>query len=274
MKSNLKHDFYSVWQVGQPAVRLSSSTLLLTSLHRQGSWRLAFLCHGCCLCRQLKGPEPQFFSCMLQPEWFGWLIIMVDGRTMPQFLLASWHKWHWFWASVSWGVYLSSTLSPSPPLPGYSPHSSLPTPQALLKCTECRLYKSPVRPEVCSPAMPARFTFLSCYDCISCSYHLKMIVVQRCYYILMATQLAFLGKPQCWSEMAPICTKCGFGHYAHPGFDLEVVWSVFSADGKVWHFSVSLSLVGLVGRALFTIAGSSCGEDGFKRSANIIVELE
>lgn len=134
--------------------------------------------------------------------------------------------------------------------------------------------QKPVRPEVCSPAMPARFTFLSCYDCISCSYHLKMIVVQRCYYILMATQLAFLGKPQCWSEMAPICTKCGFGHYAHPGFDLEVVWNVFSADGKVWHFSVSLSLVGLVGRALFTIAGSSCGEDGFKRSANIIVELE
>lgn len=162
---------------------------LTSTQHRQGSWRLAFLCHGCCLCRQLKGPEPQFFSCMLQPEWFGWLIIMVDGRTMAQVLLASWHKWHWFWSSVSWGVYLSSTLSPSPPLPGYSPHSSLPTPQALLKCTECRLYKSPV-----SPAMPTRFTFLSCYDCISCSYHLKMIVVQRCYYILMATWLAFLGK--------------------------------------------------------------------------------
>lgn len=69
--------------------------------------------------------------------------------------------------------------------------------------------------------------------------------------------------------MAPICTKCGFGHSAQPGLELEVGRSVFFPDGKMWHISISLSLVGLVDRTLFTIAGNLCGEDGFKRSANI-----
>lgn len=49
---------------------------------------------------------------------------------------------------------------------------------------------------------------------------------------------------------------------------------MFFTDGKVWHFSMSLSLVVLVDRALFTVAGNLCGEVGFKRSANIEVELE
>lgn len=43
---------------------------------------------------------------------------------------------------------------------------------------------------------------------------------------------------------------------------------------KRGHISISFSLVGLVGRTLFTIVGNLCGEDGFKRSANLEVELE
>lgn len=119
---------------------------------------------------------------------------MVDGRAVTQVLLAPWCKWRWFWPSASQGVYLPSTLPPSPPLLGYNPHSSLPASQALLEHTHCRLYKSPVRHEVCSPAMHLKFIFLSCYSCISCSYHLQMIVMQRYHYISMATQLALLGK--------------------------------------------------------------------------------
>jgi len=56
----------------------------------------------------------------------------------------------------------------------------------------------------------------------------------------MALQLALVGKTPGGSGMTLICMKCGFGHCAHSGFELEAVWSTFFPGCKVWHFSISL----------------------------------